>query len=181
MGFTEHEAARRADVPVAVFRELLKGVNWRGTGAIPLSTIQAVIKRRASYRGHSIAEAAKALKRSEAWVTARIEEGTVRVSRAPWVKDRLYLSEPMMERLRTYRGRQRQATPTPPGNWLVSGKASVIAGVSLSTLNKWATAGEVARMWYQTSWFYNPQTLKVRARRYWKKNRFKRARRPDWL
>ena len=51
IGFTEQEAARRAGVTVSQFRTVLAGVNWRGTGAIPLVTVQAVIKRLQSRPG----------------------------------------------------------------------------------------------------------------------------------
>lgn len=45
IGFTEHEAARRASVSVSQFRTTLAGVDWRGTGKISLVTVQTVINR----------------------------------------------------------------------------------------------------------------------------------------
>ena len=46
IGFTEQEAARRAKITVPQLRDgAALASNWRGTGAIPLATVQAVIKR----------------------------------------------------------------------------------------------------------------------------------------
>ncbi len=73
IGFTERKAARRAQVTVSQLRNTLRGVNWRGTGAIPLVTVQAVIKRLQSRPGYAIDEAASALGRDAAWVEDRIK------------------------------------------------------------------------------------------------------------
>jgi hypothetical protein len=179
IGFTEREAARRAGANVADFRAALAGVNWRGTGAIPLVTVQAVIKRLQSRPGYTIEQAAHALGQDTGWIEARIAGGTVRLLRR-WDADRLYLSEPMMRRLRAAIG-----TPAAPVAFVEGAlrlsEAAREAGVTTTTIIKWAEAGDIERVHAPSGWRYPLSAVRVRARRYWQHNRFKRATPPEWL
>lgn len=180
VGFTEEEAARRACVTVAEFRAALTGVDWRGTGAIPLVTVQAVIKRRQSAPGYTIEEAAQALQRSVGWVEARIADGSVRPLQRRWDRNQLYLSEPMMRRLRAVPVCPR-ATDLPGEEDLRLGEAALEAGVTTSTITHWADAGELARIRTRSGWRYPREIVRARARLYWQRNRFHREVPPQWL
>lgn len=127
IGFTEQEAARRAKITVPQLQDALHGVDWRGTGAIPLATVQAVIKRLQSSPGCSIAEAARAIGKDAAWVEDRIRDGTVRTLRTKHAPGRLYLSEPMIRRLRAA-GIAPRAQTVPQAGWLRLGEAALEAG-----------------------------------------------------
>lgn len=179
-GFTETEAARRAGLPLKQFRSVLAGVNWRKTEAIPLVTVQAVIKRLNSRPGYTIREAARSLRKTVAWVEARITDGTVKVLRRTWDTDRVYLSEPMMTRLRQATANPARAK-APPGDCLRLTAAALEAGVTGSTINKWAESGELERIKTPTGWKYPRKQVRARARRYWRNVRFHRATPPQWL
>ena len=180
IGFTEAEAARRAGITIPQFRETLRGVDWRGTGAIPLATVQAVIKRLQSRPGYTIEEAATALGKNVGWVEDRVEDGTVRPLRRPWDADRLYLSEPMMQRLR-----QAAANPLLPtalgSDWLRLGEAALEAGVTAATIVNWVNRAELQRVHDRTGWRYPRDAVRARARSYWQTARFHRATPPHWL
>ena len=179
-GFTAQEAAQRAGVPLQHFLAVLDGVDWRNAEAIPLVTVQAVIKRLKSRPGYTIEEASQSLDKTPAWVEARIRDGTVKPLRRTWDPDTLYLSEPMMKRLRGY-----PADPipegTPPVDWLRLGDAAFEAGVSTATIIKWAEAGDLTRFRTPTGWRYPRAELRARARLYWRTVRFHRAKPPPWL
>jgi hypothetical protein len=180
IGFTEREAARRAAVTVSEFRTALAGVHWRGTGAIPLPTVQAVIKRVRSRPGYTIEDAAEALGRDVPWVEARIGDGTVRLLRRRWDADRIYLSEPMMRRLRAAAAKPPVLT-TPDGDNLRLGDAALEAGVTTATIIKWANSAELERAHTRTGWRYPREAVRARARLYWRRNRLHRATPPQWL
>ena len=180
IGFTEEEAARRAGVTVAQLRETLRGVNWRGTGAIPLVTVQAVIKRLQSKPGYTTEEAATALGKDAAWVKDRITDGTVRLLRRGWDADRLYLSEPMIQRLRAAAANPR-LPPTRGKDWLRLSEAALEAGVTAATIVKWANRAELPRVQGRTGWRYPRDAVRARARAYWQTIRFHRATPPQWL
>ena len=156
IGFTPREAARRAGVTVTEFRKALAGVNWRGSDRIPLVTVQVVIKRLQSRPGQTIEDAAKALGRDVAWVEDRINDGTVRLLRRRWDADRLYLSEPMMRRLRN--AAANPELPKPLGkDWLRLGEAAMEAGVTAATIMKWASNAELERIHGRAGWRYPPE------------------------
>lgn len=180
IGFTEREAARRAGVPVPEFRAALAGVDWRGTGAIPLVTVQAVIKRLRSRPGVTIEEAAQLLGKDIAWVEARIEDGTVRTLRRRWNANQRYLSEPMMRRLRAALEKP-LSTTSPAEDCLRLGAAAFEAGVTAATIINWANAGDLERVQTRTGWRYPRHAVRARARLYWQSVRFQRAIPPEWL
>ncbi|MBN8904563.1 MAG: hypothetical protein J0H57_26400, partial [Rhodospirillales bacterium] len=180
IGFTEGEAARRASVPVPEFRAALAGVDWRGTGAIPLVTVQAVIKRLRSRPGVTIEEAAQLLGKDIAWVEGRIEDGTVRLLQRRWNANQRYLSEPMMRRLRDATGKPISIASLDEDH-LRLGEAALEAGVTAATIINWANAGELERVQTRTGWHYPRSAVRARARLYWQRIRFQRARPPEWL
>lgn len=175
-GFTLEEAARRAGIPAARMTEMMDGLDWRGTGAIPLATVRAVIKRVQARPGRTVAEAAAELGRDEAWVRARIEDGTVRPGRRVWQGGKPYLSDPMMERLRA----APDARAAAPAGMRLSG-AAADAGVSAATLIGWAEEGGVARTYAPSGWRYDRDAVRARARLYWREPRSHRATAPGWL
>jgi hypothetical protein len=180
IGFTPQEAARRTGVTVTEFRKALAGVNWRDSEGIPLVTVQAVIKRLQSRPGYTIEEAAKTLGRDVAWIEGRINDGTVRLLRRRWDADRLYLSEPMMRRLRDAAANPEQ--PSPLGkDWLRLSEAAMEAGVTAATIMKWASDAELERIHGRTGWRYPRNAVRARARAYWQNIRFHRATPPQWL
>jgi hypothetical protein len=180
IGFTEQEAARRAKITVPQLREALRGVDWRGTGAIPLATVQAVIKRLKSAPGYTIEEVAEIIGKDAGWVEERIGDGTVRPLRTKHDHGRLYLSEPMIRRLRQALAAPRPRTTTQAG-WLRLGEAALEAGVTAATIIKWADCHELERVAGTNGWRYPRDAVRSRARAYWQSTRFRRATPPQWL
>ncbi len=177
-GFTEARAARLAGVSIAKFRTLLRGVNWRGQDGIPLTTVHAVIKRLKSQPGCTIEAAARKLGRTVAWVTARINAGAARVTRARWDRRRRYLTDAMVERLLTWKSRR----PVHLGeSWLGVAQSAAEAGVSIATLQMWADKGDLERRRTAKGQKFSRASVRRRARQYWKTTRLKRAIRPTWL
>ena len=180
IGFSEQEAARRAGVTVPQLRNALQGVNWRGSGAIPLATIQAVTKRLRSNTGYTIEDAAALVGQTAAWVEERIRDGTVRLLRAKHQDGRVYLSEPMIKRLRDASARPVSRPAQQPG-WLRLGEAALEAGVTTATIIKWAERGELERRAASNGWRYPLGAVRACARAYWRTRRFRRATVPQWL
>lgn len=180
IGFTEEQAAARVGVTVARFRHLLAGVDWRQAAQIPLVTVQAVIKRLQSSQGYTIEEAVTELQMPKEWVLARRDDGTIRVSRAPWDDRRLYITEPMMQRLRDAKGLPVKRERLGP-DWLLQSFAAQEAGISSGMICKWADAGELDRRPTSTGWRYHREAVRARARIYWTSPRLTRAIPPGWL
>lgn len=180
IGFTEEQAALRVGVTVARFRSLLEGVNWRKAQGIPLVTVQAVIKRLESREGYTIEDAAAALTTTEQWVHERLQDGTVRVTRAKWDRRRLYITEPMFQRLKEALARPRREKPLGK-DWLLLNGGAVEAGVCTTTLIRWAEAGDLPRRQSNLGWRYHREAVRAQARVYWENVRFHRATPPEWL
>lgn len=181
IGYTEKQAAAKVGVGVAAFRELLAGVDWREAELIPHVTVQAVIKRLHSQPGYTIDAAAAEVGSTPGWVRARIKDGTVRVSRAPWDRRRLYLSQPMVDRLK----RARRAKPAPEEvseAWITLSPAARLAGVCTATVRKWATDDEVRTRTAPDGYTrYARTSVMSRARQYWKRWSNRRATPPAWI
>ncbi|WP_454909825.1 hypothetical protein [Variovorax gossypii] len=179
VGFSEEEAAMRAKVSVPQMRELLQGVDWRGAKGIPLVTVQAVIKRLQSQAGKTFEQASEELGATVQWIEERVADGTVTVKRNKW-DDRLYLTNPMVARLREAFGK-----PVPRGrldaNWIRLADAGHMAGVSTTTLARWGEAGEIRRSQELNGMHYHQDDVRARARLYWKTSRYRRAKLPAWL
>lgn len=180
IGFTEEQAARRVKVTVPRLRLLMEGVAWRKANGIPLVTVQAIIKRLESREGHTVEEAALEIGASVQWVHDRIRDGTIRVLQAKWDRRRVYISEPMMQRLR-------KAKRNPPkkerlnDDWLRLSDAAHEAGVCTTMLIRWAGNSELERRKSKIGWRYHREAVRARARTYWRNIRFIRATPPDWL
>lgn len=179
-GFTEEEAARRVGVSVTRLRTLLRGVNWRKADGIPLVTVQAVIKRLESREGYTITEAAKAVRKPRQWVLDRIQDGTIRVTRAKWDRRRLYISAPMLRRLEEAKSKPVREERFGK-SWLLLGDAAKEAGVTATTVIRWAEKGAVTRKPSHLGWRYPRTSVRAQARRYWRTVRFRRATPPAWL
>jgi hypothetical protein len=180
IGFSEQEAARRVGVNVARFRELLEGVNWRKSGAIPLDTVKAVIKRHQSTPGYTFQQAAVALGKPVSWIEARQADGTIRVLQTKWDASRVYLSEPMMTRLRKFVAPEIDAVHL-SAEWLRLSDAAFEAGVTTGTIIKWAETGALDRRQSNIGWRYHRDNVRAQARVYWQTVRFHRATPPEWL
>lgn len=179
-GFTEGEAARRAGVSVSRLRTLLRGVDWRKAEGIPLVTIQAVIKRLESREGYTIDEAAKVIRKPRQWIQDRIQDGTIRVTRAKWDRRRVYISAPMLRRLEAAKS-QRVREEHFGKSWLLLSDAAKEAGVTAATVIRWAENGEVTRKPSRLGWRYPRKSVRAQAQRYWRTVRFRRATPPAWL
>ncbi|MHB8388339.1 MAG: helix-turn-helix domain-containing protein [Acidiferrobacteraceae bacterium] len=180
IGFTEEQAARRAGVTVPRLRRLLAGVDWRKAEGIPLVAVQAVIKRLESREGYTLPEAAAALGTTVPWVLARKEDGTIKVSQAKWDRRRIYISEPMFQRLKAAQRRPGRREPL-NADWLRLSDAAHEAGVSTTTLMHWNERGALDRRRSRIGWRYHRAAVRACARRYWPSVRFHRANPPDWL
>lgn len=182
MGFSEADAAKRVGLTLEQFRAVLEGVNWRKSEGITLSTLQAVIKRIQSKEGLTLEEAAVAVGQPLQWVIDRKLDGTITVLTTSWDRQRQYIRPPMLERLRQY-----LASPPPPpksgADWMLQTRAAREAGVTGSTLIKWAEAKDVLRQNVNNIWLYNRQSVRKRARAYWltSPSRRGRAQPPEWL
>ena len=180
IGFTERQAARRAGVSIARMRTLMRGVDWRKAAGIPLWTVQAAIKRLESRQGYTIAEAARAVGMPVQWVRARKLDGTIKVSRAKWNRRRVYITEPMFQRLREAK-REPAKRERFNAEWVHVNNAANEASVSICTIIKWAKNKELDRRRSRTGWRYHRRAVRTRARRYWRTVRFRRATPPAWL
>lgn len=180
IGFSEEQAAQRVGVSVARFRHLLAGVDWRQADGIPLVTVQAVIKRLKSRAGYTVEEAAAEIRVTTQWVTERIEDGTIRISKAPWDRRRTYISEPMLQRLRDAKNNPAEREHFDK-DWLLLSDAAAEAGTCTTQIIRWSEAGELERRQSKVGWRYHRNAVRARARLYWKSVRFHRATPPDWL
>lgn len=180
LGFTEEQAARRAGVTVARLKVLLEGVTWRKANGIPLATVQAVIKRLESREGYTLEEAAEEVGESVQWIQECINIGIVRVSKAKWDRRRIYISAPMLKRLKEHK--ENPVRPERLGkDWLRVSEAALEAGVTAGTIIKWADTGELKRRKSKSGWRYHREAVRAKARIYWRTARLHRAIPPDWL
>lgn len=179
-GYTLVEAAARLKVPVEHMRVLLDGLDWRKAARIPAATVDAARKRLESRHGLSLSEAALKIGKPLPWVMNEIRKGTARVLRVKWSPDRLYLTDAMVERLQVAAETGGTAEPLSK-DWLHIDDASMLAGVSMVTLTRWASAGEVECQPSPTGQRYLRSSVMKQARRYWPTARFKRAKWPQWL
>jgi hypothetical protein len=142
--------------------------------------VQAVIKWRQSQPGYTFEQAAEMLGKPVSWIEARQGDGTIRVLRTKWAPSRIYLSEPMMTRLRKFVEPQ-QGPEKLSAEWLRLSDAAFEAGVTTSTIIKWAENGALDRRQSNNGWRYHRGHLRAQARLYWQTIRFQRATPPDWL
>jgi hypothetical protein len=143
--------------------------------------VQAVIKRLKSQQGYTLDEAARTLKVSVARIKEKIREGAARVTRAPWDQRRLYLSRPMLARLRSALRAKSPAAKPLSDAWLTLTAAAALAGVSTSTINQWANEGSLHTQPTTKGRRYARRQVMRQALEYWATSRFKRDGRPAWL
>jgi len=182
-GFTLADAATRAGVPEAQLRRRLQAAGWRAGDPVPVATLRAITRRLKSQEGYTVAEAVKRLEFlgvTTAWITDCIERGIVVLASAPWAPERRYLSNAMIERLKAER-----AHPSPrrklTDGWLRLSQAATEAGVTTSTIVRWASEGQLAREAFSDGWRYQVTEVRRQARRYWSKRRGGRTCPPSWL
>ncbi len=180
-GFSEAEAARRVGVSLARLRLLLKDAHWRGAAGIPLDTVRALQRRLKSQDGgYTIEEAAARLRTTAEWIHQRIDDGTIRIMRAKWDRRRLYVTQPMFQRL-VREKKSPSAREHFDADWLLLTAAAAEAGVCGTTLLRWVDEGDLERRPSLAGWRYHRAAVRARARRYWKNVRLVRAVPPAWL
>ena len=182
IGFTHAQAARKLKITKTRLLELLDRATWRAKGdKLPLEVVQTLAKRIKSKNGYTVEEAAKKVRKAPSWVRARIKDGTVKLVRAHWDRRRTYLSDHMIERLRT--AAKLPAVKRKPlgSGWMLVGSAAVEAGVSITTLKRWGDDGLVERRQTEKGWRYRRGSVRAHTRRYWKTQRFHRAVPPAWM
>jgi hypothetical protein len=182
-GFPPTEAARRLGISVFRLRSLARHADWRDSNRYTIDVINTIRKRMESEAGYTIAAAARVLRKSVRWVETEIANGTARVLRTPFKKNRRYLSRPMFARLQAAAARPPRRARRLSSEWLLVSDAALLAGVSATQIQRWADLGEV-RCQFTTHLFrrYHRRSVMGRARRYWTKEcRFKRATPPAWL
>lgn len=180
IGFTAQEAALRVGVSVPRLHQLLEGVHWHKTDRIPLATVQAVKKRLESREGYSLDEAAAKARMPIQWVKARIKDGTIKLARAKWDRRRVYVTAPMLERLKEAK-KSPIARDRMGDEWLRLSDAAGEAGVSATTIMQWAKRRELKRRRSRIGWRYHRDAVRARSRRYWRNIRFHRATAPEWF
>lgn len=178
-GYTLEEAAQRLGVTSQRAGELLRGLTWRVAERIPHDAVESARKRLESAEGFTLEEAALAVGRDLPWLEQQISAGVVRVSKPVW-SERRYIAAPMLQRLRAAAAAP-PCQPEPPPHWLAIGAAATLAGVSKGTVSAWAAAGLLTPMAGRNGARYDPEQLRLRARRYWRTARCKRPLLPDWL
>jgi hypothetical protein len=182
-GFSAAEAARRLKISVARLRTLARQADWRSADRFTIDVLNTIRKRLESAAGVPIAEVAKILGRPVAWVEREIANGTARVLRTPFRKNRRYISEPMFKRLYEAALQRRRRRMRWTTDWLLVSDAALLAGTCSGTIQKWAGAGEVkTRLKAGRYRRYHRASVMARARRYWAGEvRFTRAAPPAWL
>jgi excisionase family DNA binding protein len=178
-GFTEDEAARRAGVTVERLRVLLEGVTWRVGAGIPLSTLQAVMRRQASAQGYTVADAARELSQTEQWVHDQVAAGKVKLAKTRW-DERRYFTEPMMRALRRVAAEGPLEAPL-SDEWVPLSIAASVAGVTAATIRKWARGGRLQEAAHPTGNRYLIASVRACATEYWRANHRPRAVPPDWF
>ncbi len=183
-----HEAAERAKVSDAVFLRSAKACSWRPGERITARLIYEVRRRREASWQLSFAEAAARLGRPVAWIRAAIAVGVLRplkgVDRRQIVVGRKRVEQLLRDGIPELPPAPRRGRPV---EWLQGFEACELAGVTFSTVKRWATDREIRwRPWRSTDGPFGARYHKLsvlkRARRYWSEEcRFRRAQPPAWL
>jgi hypothetical protein len=121
------------------------------------------------------------VERTVQWVNERIADGTIRVLATKWSPHRLYVSAPMLRRLKDAAERGVETVEKLGADWLTASAASLLAGVSLTTFQRWHEAGEILIKPSSKGPVFQDESVKLRAATYWRTARFKRPKYPAWL
>jgi hypothetical protein len=181
---SHEQAAEMVGIDLPHLREYLKRIRSDvadGSGAIPFSTVQQIIRRRQDSQRIvlTVEQAAAQLGVGNADVLDMIDQGVISPGRSFW-DSQLEISAPMFKRLREELSKPTR-TNRPEGDSVRLTAAAYLAGVSPTTVLRWADAGEVSNDLRPSGKFYAVESLKARARHYWRTTRLKRAARPAWL
>lgn len=182
-GWPAAEAARRLGITVARLHTLAREADWRARDRFSVDVINTIRKRMDSEAGVTIAAAARKLRKSVRWVEREIANGTARVLRTPFKKNRRYLSLPMFRRLEKAARKPPARIRRRSSEWLLVSDASNLAGVSSTQVQRWSDLGEVRTILQEHGFRrFHRRSVMARARRYWTTEvRFKRATPPAWL
>lgn len=182
-GWPAAEAARRLGISVHRLHTLAREADWRARDRFSVDVINTIRKRMESEAGLTIAAAARKLRKSVLWVEREIANGTARVLRTPFKKNRRYISAPMFSRLEAAARKAPARIRRRSSEWLLVSDAAVLAGVSSTQIQRWSDEGTV-RTIVQEHGFrrFHRRSVMARARRYWTSEvRYKRATPPAWL
>lgn len=133
-------------------------------------------------QGVTIPEAARALHKPVTWVWGMIDLGIVRPVRSATDPGQPVRITPAgMERLRAARTTERRGRPA--GEWVGVHAAAMLAGVSITTVERWRQLRLVTSKPGPRGRLYGLATLTANARCYWEwaATHFKRATPPAWL
>lgn len=180
IGFTEEQAAKRVGVSIPKLKKLMGGTLWRKATGIPLTTVQAIIKRLQSQEGYTIEAAAEKLGETVQWVQERKNEGVIKVTKTKWDERRTYITEPMLKRLQAYQANPVKIQTFGP-DWLKVSEAAQEALVTVGTIYNWEKQGLLASVMAPSGKRYHQQAVRAQARIYWQSCRFHRATPPAWL
>lgn len=180
-GFPPAEAARRLGISVARLKTFARHADWRDPRRFTMDVINTIKKRMASEAGFTIAAAARKLRKSVRWVEREIANGTARILRTPFKTTRRYVSELMFRRLQAAVKRP-TLTLRWSSEWLLVSDAALLAGVSTTTVQKWADQGQVRIRFRYRFRRYHRRSVMSRARIHWTTGRrHGRATAPAWL
>lgn len=184
-GWDINEASRRARCSVTKMREHLKAIKFEGD-RIPWTVVDTIRARLNYNNGVTIEQAARRLRVPLEWVKAQRDAGTITLLRS--VKDRreAVISEPMLRRLREVLAKRRKPNaPRLGSEWLNCTQAALDAGVSLTTVKRWARDGALTARASADGPRYKVGSVRRRARSYWRKSHFVNPAllrlRPAWL
>ena len=181
LGYTVSQAARRAGISTAKAITILNSTGWTPGGSVDPKVLAARTTGRANLANYSYAQAAKALRRPVSWIKVQIRTGVVRPIRDINDRRRICLTESMVRRLAAARKPRRRVAPQLNSEWVPSGTACEIAGVSQGTLSKWCEEGGIAVRASAQQRRFHIRSVKRRARRYWRGQVRGRAQPPGWL
>ena len=185
VGIKEDEAAVRLQMAIPSLRKALSAYKVEPGSVIPFTVFQKIAQRRNRAPGQKISQVAAHLRVSLDWIMEQIDKGLVRPTEMIWDSEEIYFTKPMVQRLKTAASNcdRDMATviPAKPTEWLRVSQAGFEAGVSISTIAKWAKDGALKTTMSPQGCLYLKASVRKKAREFWRSSRFKRANPPAWL
>lgn len=188
-GMSVAAAAKYAGVSRRTFLREARCCGWDGPGhAITRAIAYAVRKHQAATWQLTYAQAARRLGKDVAWVRAAIAAGVLRPLKGVDRREKVVGRKLVEQLLR--KGIPELPAPLPLERgvtWIRGLEAAALAGVTFSTIKRWASIGQVrARAWIPGEGphgaRYDRASVESRARKYWREEcHFKRAVPPAWL
>lgn len=169
----------------ALMREI-KALHLDPEQPIPAEVIENIRATRrktsvASY--YSFGEAALALGVDVAWVEARRDDGTIVVRKSPAAGGDTVITGRMLARMRRVLDGidTRKVVPLSRPGWSRLAAAAMLAGVSIGTIQNWNKDGRLVFEDRPMGRYYEDQSVKAVARKYWASARHVRRQPPGWL